>query len=279
MESVTHRNKVEALKHLALPLVFQESLLPRSQGETILRRQYGTVDITLSGGVRKGQRLLLPSGLIARRLLYWAITTARYNGSPEISIAGSKEFLNQLNLGVSARRKQDLKRQLIRLIGTTITIERFNAPDHEITIPNLRMFESFDLLNFEGEQLQLFESKVVFAPEFWKAINSLQHQPINKDAFFALSSPMAMDLYLWAQRRAFTVKDSKMFRWSVLYKQFAMPRETKSNFRKTMLNAVEQVNPVLHSWGQNPISPSSDGLIIRNAPEQFVKEEGYAGQA
>jgi hypothetical protein len=277
MESVTHKNKVEALKHLALPLVFQESLLPRSQGETILRRQYGEVDITLSGGVRKGQRLLLPSGLIARRLLYWAITTARYNGSPEIIISGSKEFLNQLNLGVSARRKQDLKKQLIRLIGTTITIEKFNAPGHELTIPNLRMFDSFDLMNFNGDQLQLFESKVVFTPEFWQAINSLPHQPINKDVLFALSSPMAMDLYLWIQRRAFTVKGSKMLKWSVLYKQFAMPRETKSNFRKTMLNAVEAVNPVLHSWGENPIVYGDEGLIIRNAPEQFVIDTNHVG--
>ena len=42
----------DRLSHLALPLIIQESLLPRTQGATEFHRKYGNTDISLSGGVQ-----------------------------------------------------------------------------------------------------------------------------------------------------------------------------------------------------------------------------------
>ena len=230
----------DRLSHLALPLIIQESLLPRTQGATEFHRKYGNTDISLSGGVSKGKRLPLPSGIISRRLLYWAITTARYNKSPEIICDGSPTFLKNLNLGATARRRRDLKTQLKRLVHTSITIEEFGRYDESFTLDLVPMFDCVDFLVEDTNQLRLFQSSIRFSDKFYNEIERLPHQPINQDALFSLDSPLAMDIYLWAQRRTYGLRKTTLIKWSLLYHQFRRPQESKGAFRRSFTNACHQ---------------------------------------
>ena len=100
----------DRLSHLALPLIIQESLLPRTQERPSFIENMEIQTFPCLVESSKGKRLPLPSGIISRRLLYWAITTARYNKSPEIICDGSPTFLKNLNLGATARRESVISR-------------------------------------------------------------------------------------------------------------------------------------------------------------------------
>jgi hypothetical protein len=264
------------LQHLSLPLVIQESLLPRTSGVSIFHRKYGTTDITLSAGVSRGKRLLLPSGLISRRLLYWAITTARYNKSPEIVLDGSPTFLRNLNLGVNGKRRRDLKVQLKRLVHTSITIEEFGRYGESFTLDLVPLFDSMDFMdcfNTDAEQLRLFQTSIRFSDKFYNEIERLPHQPINQNALFSLESPLAMDIYLWAQRRTYKIKQDKLISWNLLYHQFKRPNETKSAFRRSFTKALSLVCSVMNTWDDRSFAMAHDeGVVIKSCPPQFERD-------
>lgn len=273
--------KHKSLEHLALPLVLQESLLPRTQGATEYTRHYGNVCISISGGVSKGNRIPLPSGLVARRILYWSITKARATASREVQIHGSPKFLQELNLTADARRRRALKTQLIRLVHTSITVEEFPNPEKDepsITIPSVPLFECLYLgdviyTGTKEEQLPLFKSSIVFSERFYKSVVELPHQPINKEALFSLQSPLASDVYLWVQRRGQTINYKQKFSWGSMYQQFAQPRETKSNFRKSFTNAINSINEVTSKFSNSVGYVSDTGFTLNALPQQHYNDD------
>jgi len=257
------------LKHLSLPLVIQESLLPRRSGASVFHRRYGSTDITLSGGVSRGKRLPLPSGVISRRLLYWAITTARYNQSPKILCDGSPKFLENLNLSANAKRRRDLKIQLKRLVHTSITIEEFGRYGESFSLDLVPLFDSMDFLHDDTDQLRLFQSSIKFSDKFYNEIERLPHQPINQDALFSLDSPLAMDIYLWAQRRTYNLKRDTTISWNLLYHQFKRPEETKPSFRRSFSKALDVVQSVMKTWDSSAFAvPTDAGVLLRSCPQQ-----------
>ena len=263
-------SRTDRLSHLALPLIIQESLLPRTQGAMLFHRKYGNTDITLSGGVSKGKRLPLPSGIISRRLLYWAITTARYNKSADIVCDGSPVFLKKLNLGASSRRRSDLKTQLVRLVNTSITVEEFGRYQESFSLDLVPLFDSMDIVVEESNQLRLFETSIRFSDKFYSMIEKLPHQPINKDALFSLDSPLATDIYLWAQRRTFGLRKDTLITWNLLYHQFRRAEETKPAFRRSFTNAVELVGSVMRTWDERSFARlTDDGIVLRSCPQQY----------
>jgi hypothetical protein len=273
----THKN----LEHLALPLVLQESLLPRTQGATEYTREYGNVCVSVSGGVSRGKRIPLPSGIIARRILYWSITKARASGSREVKIHGSPRFLQELSLSATSSRRRALKTQLIRLVHTSITVEEFPSPkskeDPVITIPSVPLFECLYLgdviyTGTKEEQLPLFKSSIVFSERFYKSVVELPHQPINKDALFSLQSPLASDIYLWVQRRGQTINYQQEFSWGSMYQQFAQPKETKSNFRKSFTNAIGSINEVTNKFSNSVGYVNDKGFMLQSLPQQHYND-------
>ena len=268
--------EAKELRFLSLPLILQESLLPRASGPEILTRNYGETNITLHSGVYRSKRVLLPSGVLARRLLYWLVSQGRYTDSPAIEMPGVPSLMRQLNLSVNARRRRELKTQLIRLVNTGIKVERFKPYDIRSSKGDLisefstgcAMFESSYLGWENSEQQELFASKVVFSDQFWETIKERPHHPVNLDALFSLRSPLASDIYIWAHRRTITVNVEQMFKWSVMFKQFARPGEQKSKFRKSFTRAVDEINHVMKTWGTSFAGIRKEGLLLRNCPLQ-----------
>lgn len=243
--------RLEPTPVIKLPLFLTESLLPLRAGPRVQTRAYQDCFITLQGGSLKGELIPLPSGIIGRRLLFYFITQAHSQQSSLIEIKGTQSLLTEIGVSPTASARRRIKRELVRLSKTFITIDSFPWQDQEIKDGlepedfeghNIRLMKGIRLFNVDKpEQLNLFNSFVEFSPEFYELLVQLyKHQPpIDKESLHSIDTPLATDLYVWLQRR---VQNPKMFRsvelnWNVIYGQFGRGEQMskfKSSFRKAM---------------------------------------------
>jgi len=275
------------LELLFLPLVLQESILSRQSGPVIVSRDYGgvknKVSITLSGGVHKGKRLPLPSGVMGRRLLYWLVREAKRADSPEIQLCGSKSLFEQLGLQRTSYQARKLKQELLRLTYMNITIESFPTRLNEdkeeeeaiLAIPNIPVFDKVCIWNIENNrQLSLFDSELVFSARFFQAILSEPHQPVRAEAVKNIKSALGIDIYLWLARRTQTIgRPSKTFVWRLMKEQFGREGEKTSNFKKLFTKAFGEACEQIITYGGPAGHITAKGVVINQCPQQVESKE------
>jgi hypothetical protein len=150
----------------------------------------------------------------------------------------------------------------------SITIESFRG-GRELALPNISVFRHVDMQGVGPDgQLALFDHYLEFSPEFFHSILSLKHQPINNDALAQLRTALAIDVYLWAARRTFTVKDEKRFSWKQMQDQFGSPNEQPSKFRKAFTKAFAEVSKQFVTWGYGKCYCDDDGVVLINCEQQ-----------
>lgn len=268
------------LELICLPLVLQESLLPRQAGAKVVHREYGSssnrVSITLSGGFHKGKQLPLPSSIIGRRLFYYLVSEVRRTGDPTIELDGSPTFLKKIGIAACGQQRKRLRTEILRLSYMNITIEHFNANDL-LSVPNISVFNEIALYDFaNATQLPLFGSYLTFSQPFTDAILNQPHQPISADAIKSIGSPLAIDIYLWLCRRTWTIYDQKTFSWKMMKAQFGLPKERMSRFKELFTRSFGYASEHMKTWsgdGSTVGKITSEGLTIYNQPQQVKSKE------
>jgi hypothetical protein len=260
--------KPSDVERLLLPLFMQESVLPLSSGPVIVTRSYGNVSLSLQGGVMNGEQLPVASGTMSRRLMHYIVTKARLAGERRVHLGGLRKILKEINITEKSRSKKRLKEELLRLSKTSISVDYF-ADNDTLRSTNIRLFSSLELHGLKSDvQTSLLGSWIEFSPEFYRLITDQAHQPVNKDAIWRLTSPLAIDVYLWLQRRCQTVPASGLkLSWDQIYEQFGRG-EQMSKFKFAFKRAVQSATSEMKGWGWEPCTCSKEGVHVRTAPQQ-----------
>ena len=290
------------LATLWLPVIIQESILPLSGSVKIAGREYvdgrGDVSVSVQGGVYRGKSLNLPSGAIARKLLHYLVSRSRETKSRRVDFHSVGDVLRNLGMAKSAQNIAKIKEQIMLISRMTITIDKYPHHDRSIlqSFPNIRIIKRLELQGMEhSDQGSLFGSWIEFDTEFYEMISGLSYQPINKDAYQALSWPLHIDAYLWIQRRAqseqIDPESHKEISWTRVYSQFGRG-EQLSKFKKRFSNSIKAVDKVLRRepWDYTAdamtkgrrgrprrlIWTNDEGVCMRRIPRQaFTRDQLY----
>ena len=273
-----------------LPLVLQESFLPRRSGPSIFTREYGAgenkISITVSTRPFRKKVIPLPASVMGRRLLYWVIRQAKLTGSKEIVFKGAKTLFEELGLSPTSYQKRKLKTELIRLAYTLITIEEFpkfqdpKDDDPEFEARFYQIFDEVSVWNIENDaQEALFKSRLVLSDRFYDAVLSLPHQPLKGEAIKNINSALGIDIYIWASRRTQTImRNSKTFNWSLMRQQFGLEDETSSNFKKLFKKAFSEAMEQISAYGGKAGAIFDEGVVLYSAPQQVKPKEKLKSQ-
>lgn len=266
---------------LFLPTLIQESLLPLRTGPKKATRKYRDVDITVRAGAFQGRDLVLPAGAIARKLFHFLVTTANRHNSPRVDLVSMNHLIRTIGVTKSAKTVKRIKEELLCLSRMTIDVDRYKNIDGIESAMGVteRVISKFSLngVNQDG-QLSLFGSWMELSPEFWERLQRHKFQPVMREAVWALSKPLAIDVYLWLQRRCQgkDVTDAgKLIRWADVQEQFGRKGDLHQ-LKRDMTSAIDAAAPKLirHGWDNKKIVKiTEDGLVIRPIPRQAQTEQ------
>lgn len=207
-------------------------------------------------------------GLLPRHALTWISSEAVRTQDPVLKLGTSMNaFMAKIGLakgGSDARRLTD---QLERLFGSNLSIKGLMATENgrgEVT----KYFQIADQVQLwfnrnsalDEENQGLWSSEVILSDQFFRSIVD-NPVPVNLDAMRALgSSPMRLDIYLWATHRVYNMSSPTRIKWSDLNDQFggqyAQARQFKDQFKKN-LQAVLVIYPDLN------VEITQDYLILK----------------
>ena len=229
-----------------------------------------------------------PFGSIPRLLLFWMTTEAVRTGGRRLELGVTySNFLRELGLSPNTGRgkRGDSKRvqeQTRRLFGASISFQEDVLTsqlqgERRINMPVSSKSELWwDPKS--PEQLGIWGSWVELGEDFFKAITAAP-VPADMRALRALKrSPLALDLYVWATHKAFTVRKkgkSQFVPWRALMKQFGSGYADPRNFQRyasLALKKIQTVYPGLKladDYGGIRILPSSLPAIPMAAPKQL----------
>lgn len=192
----------------------------------------------------------IPYGTLPRLLLTWICTEAVKTQNPVIGLGASQAaFLKKLGLHNDGRYIGKLKDQMLRLIGSVISVTRNRsgalATENMIVTKKALLF--WDAKPSNGEK---WESTITLSADFFEAIIS-SPVPLKIEALISLRhSPLAMDVYVWLVYRMYTLRHSKRSETRIpitsLRKQFgeryATDNQGARDFKK---NFVKRLNEAL----------------------------------
>jgi hypothetical protein len=277
MTEKTKNKAYEVPDTIYLPTLIQESLLPLRTGPKKVSRTYRDVDITIQAGTWKGEDLTLPSGAIARKLFQFIVQTAKHTKSPVVDLVSMNYLISTLGITKGSKNVRRLKEEIKALARMTIQVDKYKD-DRELGVME-RVISRFSIngTNQDG-QISLFGSWVEIAPEFWERIQRQAGQPINRQAVWDLSKPLAIDVYLWIQRRAQARdlgQDGAVIRWKDIQEQFGRPgqrlRDLKRDFGAALDAAIEKIED--DEFSKGPMAKVvKEGVWIRRIPRQAHTE-------
>ena len=177
-------------------------------------------------------------------------------------------------IGINEKRHLDsrtiklVKEQLERISALTIDVrKRFNTNEMKIQAKTLKVFSEIDWYYSHKqhiEQGQLFEPYIKLDLEFFHEI-AQSGVPFDLNILKELSSPVAMDVYLWATYSVVTQSQYGGVRasWEQLKEiygqQYANTPEGMRNFRKKFKNVLVQVSA---RWDSFTYQITNDGIYL-----------------
>lgn len=166
-----------------------------------------------------------------------------------------------------------LHEQLRRLATTTITVERLYEPQSEsarmnrTSIKNMAMFDSMDFwVTPHPDQLALSEPYLELTAAFFQEVTE-NPIPVDLGILKGLGRPRAIDVYLWATLKKFTLRTDFTLSWEQARRQFgpevADTARGRADFKKEIAKTVERIREL---WPDAGLEVGAEGVVL--APGQ-----------
>lgn len=189
--------------------------------------------------------------------------------------ASMQQFLH--DIGISGRatggktgRLGIVHEQLRRLAATTITVEKIYEPSSEsarmnrASIKNIGLFDSMDFwVTPNPDQLALSEPYLELTAPFFREVTQ-NPIPLDLAIVKALGRPRAIDLYLWATLKKYSLtKRAFTLSWEQTQRQFGpeMPETPRgrADFKKELARTVERVQ---EAWPEAGLTVGPEGMTL-----------------
>lgn len=223
----------------------------------------------------------LPYGKYPRLIMIYLCTEAvRRRELPEdearrIPLGSSMQrFLHEIGVlgratGGARGTLSIMHEQLRRLASTMITVEKLYEPGSEsaranrATIRNLGMFDSMDFwFPTSPDQLALSEPFLELTQPFFQEITE-NPVPVDLNIVRQLGQPRAIDVYLWATFKKFSIRTPFMLSWDQAQRQFgpemAETARGRADFKKSFSASIERVQEL---WPEAGLAAGRDGVAL-----------------
>ncbi len=228
----------------------------------------------------------VPYGTIPRLLMFWITTEAVRTKSRRLELGDSlSSFMRELGLTPTGGRWGTIPRlreQMNRLFRAKISFNVNQKIDREVNsswmdmqvAPKGELWWSYQ----KPEQPSLWKSWIELGEWFFEAICS-SPVPVDMRALRALKrSPLAIDLYAWANYRAFSISqkgEEQFIPWRGLEQQMGANYTDLANFRKKVVAAMKKVlavSPALR------INYTNGGMILYPTDRHAITPKSHRSQ-
>lgn len=259
----------------------------RRSDRHIVTRQSGPYEVTISSSYG------LPYGKYPRLMMVYIISEANKRKHLKDSEARRIPLSASMNtffaeLGIAARSTggqngsiRQLREQLGRITTTTITMERLFGPEStKRSIKNLGVVDSLEFwVTRDEDQLTLMEPYIELSSRFYAHITE-RPIPVDLNVLKRLSKPRAIDIYMWATARKFSLTSrSYTLPWSQVQAQFGPDTpdtaRARADFRKDVRKAVGEVN---RAWPGAGLLPTGEGLVLPPGEPSIPRRYKAKGQ-
>lgn len=249
-------DKVEAA-FIARQLV--QATLPHSDPGDVSAwsRTNGNLTLTIRSGwdAKKGKAIGYPYGTLPRLILFWITTEALRTKKRHLELGKSlTDFMREIGLnpengGTGAKRSdaRRLREQMNRLFRALISFDQ--SEDGRNTWLDMQIAPKGMLWwdEKQPDQPMLWKSWIQLSEDFFNAITAAP-VPVDMRALKALKkSPLALDLYAWANYTAFRAQrkgQSRFLSWEKLHDQLGGEYTSMKDFGHKARQALRKVQIV-----------------------------------
>lgn len=280
LEKLDEINGISALEAGSVGFMarsFIMATMPHSRqvGNSFIRTN-GDFTLTMVGMSRYG----LPYGVMPRLILAWVTTEAFRTKDRELVLGNSmSEFMRELGIVPTGGKWGSigiLKRQSISLFASAIHFGWYEKPtvvDPQKSALNFLVSDKYKLW-WEPQNLEkVRESRVTLSQPFFDEITK-SPVPIDMRVLRAIKkSPMALDIYMWATWRVYSLKDFQLIKWPSLQAQFgsgypATPQGVR-DFKKKF---KAQLDKIVFAYPQLNVDHNKTGLILKPSDTHIPKK-------
>ncbi|GAB4097658.1 replication protein RepA [Brachybacterium horti] len=174
-----------------------------------------------------------------------------------------------------------LHEQLYRLAATTITVEKIYDPASEsarqqrASVKNIGLFDSMDFwITPNPDQLALTEPYLELTPGFFREVTE-NPIPVDLGILKALGRPRAIDMYLWATLKKFSLRSEFTLSWEQTQRQFGpeVPDTARgrADFKKEIAKTVDRIQEL---WPAAGLSIGPQGVALTPGEPSIPRRPG-----
>lgn len=237
--------------------------LPHSEIDSaVFKRKNGTIALTILNDPDIG----LPFGKIPRIITAFLCSEAKRTKSPEIELGRSQaEFAKKLGLNSGGGKRGDLTRlkdQAIRLFTSHITLT--GTPDAQFHWRNVNLTDNGMLLwsPHDASAQKAWESKLMLSQVFFD--ECMDHSvPIDLRVIHKLTSPLAIDIYVWMTYRLNSIIRPTPISWQQLKWQFGANYADDAQGLRNFASAFKtQLRRVMAAYPDAKVATDSRTLTL-----------------
>lgn len=266
----------------------QTSLPNKDPGQSAMwYRQNGDTTLSIQPAAlvdREGNPYVgYPYGMTPRYLMIWMATEAVRTSSRTLDMGDNlSQFMKKLELSSTGGKNGSIRHlndQMVRLFGSTLTINRYTETDSERVVSGEKMSVASKWNLFfsknDPDSTPLFNSELTLTEEFYRTLEG-QSIPIDMHAIRGLKSknagPLALDIYIWLCARLPRIPRNKPVHipWELLHKQFGSDIKQLKHFRPRFLQRLKYVKYVYQDAN---VIPSKDKLTLKYSPPAIDRKK------
>lgn len=180
-----------------------------------------------------------------------------------------RAFMRRLGLRVGGSQMRVIKQQMENWLKTVYVIDKPDATISGGLQYGVGQEWYIDWLEREPQEdtLDVFDNWIKFSDYFIDKVIYDHPVPVSLDVLASVGkSPMALDIYLWANRKASYTRQPVHVSWAQLYKQFGSDSRL-AKFKENFRRAVERV---CEAWPELKIIVSPDNGVTLFPSETTV---------
>ncbi|ANN80894.1 hypothetical protein BAU07_26045 (plasmid) [Bordetella flabilis] len=228
----------------------------------VFKRKNGNIALTIMNDPDIG----LPFGKIPRIITTFLCTEAKRTEKPEIELGRSQaEFARKLGLNSGGGERGDLTRlkdQAVRLFTSRITLT--GTPDSQFHWKNVDLTRDGMLLwsPHQPHEKSAWESRLTLSEIFFQ--ECMEHSvPIDLRVVHKLTSPLAIDIYVWLTYRLNSIAYPTPISWDQIKWQFGANYANDAQGLRNFISAFKtQLRRVMAVYPEAKVTTDSKKLTL-----------------